>query len=186
MGVPELVHSIQQHLSNPMRHPSSHTSRDIHHYKVTTHQSPAVRNHTAHSRYSTGPQVLQFSSSSALISFQKTYHKLISSIKWVLLLSKTQKAETGICQNRTWDCWLYIFFLFKNDFIYLFLEREEKRERNINVLLPLVHPQLGAWPTIQACAPTGNWTSGPLVCRPVLKSIEPRQPGCIFLLEHEE
>ena len=49
---------------------------------------------------------------------------------------------------------------FLKDFIYLFLEREEgrekERERNINVWLPLVHPLLGTKPTTQACARTGN------------------------------
>ena len=50
--------------------------------------------------------------------------------------------------------------------IYLFLEREEGREkerkRNINVWLPLAWPALGTWPTNQACALTGNQTSDPL------------------------
>ena len=49
-----------------------------------------------------------------------------------------------------------------------FLERgrEKERERNINVWLPLLHPQPGTWPATQACALTGNWTSDPLVRRP--------------------
>ena len=38
----------------------------------------------------------------------------------------------------------------------LFPERGEGRERNINVWLPLTCPQLGTWPTTQACALTGN------------------------------
>ena len=44
------------------------------------------------------------------------------------------------------------------DFIYLFLEGEEGREkeRDINVWLPLTWPPLGTWPTTQACALTGN------------------------------
>ena len=50
-----------------------------------------------------------------------------------------------------------IFFL---RFIYLFLEREEGREkeeeRNISVWLPLVYPVLGTWAATQACALTGN------------------------------
>ena len=37
-------------------------------------------------------------------------------------------------------------------------------KRNIN-LLPLARPQLGTWPTTQACALTGNRTSGLSVCR---------------------
>ena len=48
----------------------------------------------------------------------------------------------------------------KKGFIYLFLERGEgreiERERNISVWLPLVHSQLGTWPTTQANALTGN------------------------------
>ena len=53
-----------------------------------------------------------------------------------------------------------LFYFFK-DFIYLlFLERgegrEKKRERNINMWLPLMCPQLGTWPTTQACTLTGN------------------------------
>ena len=47
-------------------------------------------------------------------------------------------------------------FNFFKDF-YLFIERGErrKRERNINVWLPLVRPLLGTWPTTQAGALTG-------------------------------
>ena len=61
------------------------------------------------------------------------------------------------------------FFFFKY-FIYLFLYRGEgrdkERERNINVWLPLMWPPLGTWPATQACALTGNWTSGSLVHSP--------------------
>ena len=63
--------------------------------------------------------------------------------------------------------YLYIYIL--KDFIYLFLERgerrEKERERNINVWLPLMRPLLGTWPATQASTLTGNWTSDPLVCR---------------------
>ena len=57
-----------------------------------------------------------------------------------------------------------LFFFFK-DFIYLFVEkgREKERERNINVRLPLVCPQLGTWPATQAHALTGNQTGNHLV-----------------------
>ena len=55
-------------------------------------------------------------------------------------------------------------------FIYLFIVekgvgREKEREGNINVWLPLAHPQLGTWPATQACALTGSQTSDPLVYR---------------------
>ena len=52
-------------------------------------------------------------------------------------------------------------FFFKN-LINLFLERgagrEKKREKNINVWLPLMYPLLGTCPATQACALTGNQT----------------------------
>ena len=52
---------------------------------------------------------------------------------------------------------LFIYFL---DFVYLFLERgegkEKEGERNIYVWLPLMCPLLGTWPATQACALTGN------------------------------
>ena len=66
-------------------------------------------------------------------------------------------------------------FLFLEDFIYLFLEREEgkkkERERNINVWLPLLRPPLETWPATQACALTGNQTGDPLVHRPALSPL---------------
>ena len=53
-----------------------------------------------------------------------------------------------------------LHFYFCKDFIYLFLERgerrEKEREKNIHVWLPLMCPPLGTWPATQACALTGN------------------------------
>ena len=49
--------------------------------------------------------------------------------------------------------------------------REKEMQRNIIVWLPLASPQLGTWPTIQAWALTGNWTSVLLVHRPVLNPL---------------
>ena len=40
--------------------------------------------------------------------------------------------------------------------MYLFLEKGERRERNINVCLPLTYPLLVTWLETQACALTGN------------------------------
>ena len=61
------------------------------------------------------------------------------------------------------------------DFVYLFLEKGEgkdkKRERNINVWVPLVWPPLGTWPATQARALTGNRTGDPLVLRPMLNPL---------------
>ena len=68
-----------------------------------------------------------------------------------------------------------IFLSFLKDFIYLFLDRgegrEKERERNINVWLPLTRPLLGTWPTTHTCVLTGNRASNPLVCRPVLNPL---------------
>ena len=76
---------------------------------------------------------------------------------------------------------LFIFLFFKG-FIYLFLEREEgrekQRERNINVCLPLAQPLPRTWPTTQTCALTGNQTGDPLVSRSVLNPLH--QPGLSF------
>ena len=64
---------------------------------------------------------------------------------------------------------------FLKDFIYLFLERGERkakeRERNINVWLPLTCLLLRTWPTTQACTLPGNRTSNSLVCRPTLSPL---------------
>ena len=77
----------------------------------------------------------------------------------------------------------YIFMphFFKKDFIHLFLERgegrEKERERNTNVWLPLAHPALGAWPATQACALTGNQIGDSLVHRPALNPLSHTSRG---------
>ena len=65
------------------------------------------------------------------------------------------------------------------DFIYLFRERgrEGERERNIDVWLPLMCPQLGTWTTTQACVLTGYRTSNPLVRRSVLNPLSYTSQG---------
>ena len=76
----------------------------------------------------------------------------------------------------------------KKDFTYLFLDRgerrEKERERNINVWLPLACPTLRTWPTTQACAPTGNRTSSPLIHRPVLNPLSYISQGSFLLLKY--
>ena len=75
--------------------------------------------------------------------------------------------------------------LFLKDFIYLFIDRGKGRERDTNVWLSLTHPLLGIWPATQACALTGNWTSNPLVRRPVLNPQSHNNQGLIrHLLDH--
>ena len=63
----------------------------------------------------------------------------------------------------------------------MFLERGEGKEkegdRNISVWLPLAHLPLGT----QACALTGNRTSGPLVCRLAFSPLSRTSQGELFL-----
>ena len=40
-----------------------------------------------------------------------------------------------------------------------------------------MHPLLGTWSTTQACALTANWTSDPLICRPVLNPLSHTSQG---------
>ena len=69
----------------------------------------------------------------------------------------------------------------KKDFIYLFLdrgeEREKERERNISVWLPLMRPLQGTWPATQACALTGNRTVNSLVHRLALNPLSHTSQG---------
>ena len=70
---------------------------------------------------------------------------------------------------------------FKKYFIYLFLERgegkEKEMERNINVWLPLISPLLGTRPTAHAYALTGNRTDEPLVRRSALNPLSHTSQG---------
>ena len=52
-----------------------------------------------------------------------------------------------------------------------------KRERNINVWLPLMRSLLGTWPATQACALTGYQTHQPFGLQASAQSTEPHQPG---------
>ena len=80
---------------------------------------------------------------------------------------------------------------FKKDFIHLFFERkgEGERKRGRETLmceryidwLSLARPQLGTWPTTQACALTGNQTSDLLLRRPVLNPLSHTSQGLDIL-----
>ena len=70
-------------------------------------------------------------------------------------------------------------FLYRNIFfkyfIYLFLDRGERTEKekgkNTSVWLPLTHLPLENWPTTQTCVLTGNRTGDCLVCRSALNPL---------------
>ena len=63
--------------------------------------------------------------------------------------------------------------------MYSFLEGKEgrQRERNVNVGLPLLCPQLGTWPVTQAYALTGNGTRDLLLCRLALNPLRHTSQG---------
>ena len=68
--------------------------------------------------------------------------------------------HSGVIANDAAMRFLIHFFCVFKGFIYLFLEREEgreeERERNIDVWLPLACPQMETQPVTQACALSGN------------------------------
>ena len=83
----------------------------------------------------------------------------------------------------TLDCSVALFFFFFCKFkVFNYLERGEGREkergRNINVWLPLTYPQLGTWPTTQACTLTGNRTHDLLVYRTMPSPLSHTSQGC--------
>ena len=55
--------------------------------------------------------------------------------------------------------------------------------RNID-RLPLLHPQLGTWPTIQACALTGNQTDNLWLCRTTVTSLSHASQGHLQSFRH--
>ena len=73
---------------------------------------------------------------------------------------------------------------FKRCYLFIFRERrrEEERERNISVWLPLTCFHLGIWPATQVCALTGNWTSDPLVCQLTLNPLNHSSQGTNILI----
>ena len=68
-----------------------------------------------------------------------------------------------------------VYYSFFKDFIYLFLDRgegrEKERERNVSVWSPLERTPPRIWPATQACALPRNRTSDPLVCSPALNPL---------------
>ena len=69
--------------------------------------------------------------------------------------------------------------MFLKYFIYLFSERgegrEEERERNINVWLPLVHPQLGDLALTPGMCPDWESNQRPFGLQAGTQSTEPHQ-----------
>ena len=78
-----------------------------------------------------------------------------------------------------------LFPLFKNLFIYLFLERgrEGQRKGEKHQCMVASHvPPTGTWPATQKCALTGNLTGDPLVQRSVLNLLSHISQCCFNFL----
>ena len=107
------------------------------------------------------------------------------------IISLLPGLQIKVCQTLLRYPLCLMFFIplnLKKDFkkyFYLFSFRGEgrKRERNINVWLPLAGPQLGTWSATQACALTGNQTCDPLFPRLALNPLSHTSQGS-FLFIH--
>ena len=83
---------------------------------------------------------------------------------------------------------MFVWGFFFKDFIYLFLERregkEKERERNINVWLLLMCPLLGTWPATQACALDWELNQRPFSSQACTQSTELHHPGLFEMFYH--
>ena len=96
-------------------------------------------------------------------------------------------SNTSVCLSWTIASSVNInlmLLIFLKDFVYFFLQRgerrEEKRERNIIIWLPLVCPHLGTWSVTQACALMGNRTSNLPVHKLVLNPLSHTSQGLCY------
>lgn len=110
MGVPELVHSTQQHLSNAMWHPSSpHKQRHTRHCKANVGrwlvgQSPAARKHSI----AVGLETVFLYLCSTFFPENLPRIDLFHEACYFYPRSR-RGVKTGKFQNRTRDCWLCTF-----------------------------------------------------------------------------
>ena len=76
-----------------------------------------------------------------------------------------------------------VFFFFLKSLFIIFRERGKEGEREGEKHgLPLSQPQMGTWPTTQACALTGNQTGNLLVHRLVLNPLSHSSQGRTWFL----
>ena len=72
--------------------------------------------------------------------------------------------------------WIKLSFL-RNNFIYLFIFREGKGERERQCMVALTRSLLETWLATQVCALTSNRTSDPLVPRQALNPLRHTSQG---------
>ena len=83
-------------------------------------------------------------------------------------------------------CWTLVEYIFLKRFYSLIFrewERGRNREKETSMCVCHLSAPLGTWPTTQACAPTGNGTSDPLVHRPALNPLSHTGQGRLSLFE---
>ena len=80
---------------------------------------------------------------------------------------------------------VFFFFFFLRFDLFIFRERKEgrKRDKNISVWLPLVHPSVGTWPATQVMCPDWESNQQSFGSQAGAQSTEPYQPG--LYLPHE-
>ena len=117
----------------------------------------------------------------------KIYTSYIDQSRQPILSSPSQPLHS--CQLNCFLSSLHLLFEREHqnnsiflEFIYLFFEKGEGRERNINVWekhqsFGFTHHQWGTWPAIQACALTWNWTGDLLVRRPWFSPLSHTRQG---------
>ena len=105
-------------------------------------------------------------------------------------MTKKEKANMAKLY-RLWDytranSTIVVFSFLKRFYLFTFRQsgegREKEREKDINVWLPLMCPQLGTWPATQACALTGSLTGDPLVRRPAINPLSHTSQGYCGIL----
>ena len=109
-------------------------------------------------------------------------------VSWPVIEPATFWFAVWYPANKTTQARALLTLFFFKDFIYLFLEggegKEKERERSINVWLPLACPPLGTWPATQACTLTGNLTRDPLVHSPGLNPLSHTSQGLPYTLKN--
>ena len=113
----------------------------------------------------------------------------------MLITNSSESGEHTLNHFNLFKCIDFISFCmyhyhcpyFFKDFIYLFLDRGEgreiKRERNINVWLPLMHPPTGDLACNPGMCPGWELNQRPFGSKAGTQSAEPHQPGPYFICQ---
>ena len=117
------------------------------------------------------------------IERQPVYQKVTSSIpSQGTCLSCGPGPQLGACERQLINVSLSLFLPHPLSLKIIFKILKNKREKHRCVrdtwISCLSHTPDRTWPTTQACALTGNWTSNLLVYRPALNPLRHTSQGC--------